>query len=207
MYVCARCGSEFVPKDQSPKHLERHPPRYCSRACGRSARRSRVTLVCRQCRQPFGRKAYMAEWSQERGPFCGFPCYAAWQSEHTQGSANPNYHRTFSECDYCHDSFEHRPSEPRRFCSRRCFHAFAKSEWARTTPNSRGAWRHARRKALERDRWTCQDCGAREHLVVHHIRPFAECENRRIAHALDNLVTVCAACHQVRHGRPAGSPH
>jgi 5-methylcytosine-specific restriction endonuclease McrA len=33
----------------------------------------------------------MADWSQERGPFCGFRCYADWQRVHSTGPANPNY--------------------------------------------------------------------------------------------------------------------
>lgn len=33
----------------------------------------------------------MQDWSQERGPFCGFACYAAWQRENAKGLANPNF--------------------------------------------------------------------------------------------------------------------
>lgn len=91
MYKCQRCSCEFVPKDLSPKHLQRNPPRYCSRACAQPNRKTRVKLTCRVCSRQFDRKAYMAEWSKERGPFCGFDCYATWQSENTVGQANPNH--------------------------------------------------------------------------------------------------------------------
>ena len=90
MYKCQRCGASFD-RQLSPAHLKRNQPRYCSRSCAQPNRRSRVTLRCRVCRRQFERKAYMAEWSQERGPFCGFGCYAKWQSENTDGARNPNY--------------------------------------------------------------------------------------------------------------------
>ena len=90
-FRCEQCGESFVPEDQSPSHLRRNPPTYCSRSCRDEARRTRVTLTCRQCGQEFRRKAYMADWSQERGPFCSFRCYGAWQQEHTAGELNPNF--------------------------------------------------------------------------------------------------------------------
>jgi hypothetical protein len=59
------------------------------------------------------------------------------------------------------------------------------------------AWRKVRSAVIERDRWTCQDCG-RElkglpswYLEVHHIRP-------RVANGSDhprNLKTLCLECH------------
>lgn len=91
MLTCKQCGQTFQPKDQNPGHLRRNPPQYCSRLCAGAARKSRVVLTCRQCGQQFERKAYMADWSQERGPFCGFRCYGLWQKAHMVGEANPNY--------------------------------------------------------------------------------------------------------------------
>jgi 5-methylcytosine-specific restriction endonuclease McrA len=52
-----------------------------------------------------------------------------------------------------------------------------------------------RLKILERDNCRCQFCGARSNLQVHHIiyrshgGPDAE----------DNLITLCATCHEVTH--------
>ncbi|MBC7224223.1 MAG: DUF1998 domain-containing protein, partial [Anaerolineae bacterium] len=69
-------------------------------------------------------------------------------------------------------------------------------------------WEAQRRRALERDRHTCQHCGAperpdREH-DVHHIRPFREFryipgenENYLQANDLSNLVTLCRDCHRL----------
>ena len=91
MYTCQRCQKQFDPKDQNPRHLKRNPPRYCSRACGQPNRKAAVILTCRQCGRDFERKRYMADWSQERGPFCGFDCYGRWQTAHTTGRKNPNF--------------------------------------------------------------------------------------------------------------------
>ena len=87
MKTCQQCDKEFDPVNERPCH----PAKYCSRACRDEAQRTLVTLVCVQCHQEFRRKAYMAEWSKERGPFCSFDCYGAWQSVNVAGSANPNY--------------------------------------------------------------------------------------------------------------------
>jgi DEAD/DEAH box helicase domain-containing protein len=75
-------------------------------------------------------------------------------------------------------------------------------------PNDYGpSWQEARRGARERDAFRCARCGAperarREH-DVHHLVPFrsfgyvpGKNENHRQANALENLVTLCAACHQ-----------
>ncbi len=87
LVVCQECGVEFVAKDWR----ENRQTLFCSRKCRDVAQSTKVTLVCRQCNQPFQRKAYMESCSQERGPFCGMDCYGLWQRENTQGESNPNY--------------------------------------------------------------------------------------------------------------------
>ena len=87
MKICVQCHAEFDPVNERPSH----PAKFCSRKCRDDARTTRVQLVCVQCHQPFRRKAYMAEWSRERGPFCCFACYGQWQSDHCTGPENPTY--------------------------------------------------------------------------------------------------------------------
>ena len=87
MKMCLQCGKEFDPVNERPSH----PAKFCSRACSASSQRTRVELVCRQCGRKFQRKAYMATWSQNRGPFCGFRCYGIWQSKNIIGESNPNF--------------------------------------------------------------------------------------------------------------------
>ncbi|QCC57217.1 HNH endonuclease [Natrinema thermotolerans] len=66
-------------------------------------------------------------------------------------------------------------------------------------------WQVQREKAIERDNRRCQDCGlSRAHhqeyyghdFVVHHIVPEREFETAVDAHALENLITICASHHQ-----------
>jgi DEAD/DEAH box helicase domain-containing protein len=75
-------------------------------------------------------------------------------------------------------------------------------------PNDYGPnWTGQRQAAQERDGHRCRTCGAEprpgQGLHVHHIRPFREYgyipgqnENYRLANVLDNLVTLCPACHR-----------
>ncbi len=58
-----------------------------------------------------------------------------------------------------------------------------------------GSYRRLCRKVLERDGWRCQFCGCIAELQVHHIRP----RSRMGDDALQNLVAVCATCHDNLH--------
>jgi DEAD/DEAH box helicase domain-containing protein len=68
------------------------------------------------------------------------------------------------------------------------------------------SWARARQAALARDAYICRQCGASEQAgrshEVHHLRPFREFgyeagvnHNDRLANQLDNLITLCPACH------------
>ena len=50
---------------------------------------------------------------------------------------------------------------------------------------------------LERDKNKCKICGAKEHLVVHHIKHFADNINER--YNIDNGMTLCENCHKEVH--------
>ncbi|MBN1439277.1 MAG: DEAD/DEAH box helicase [Anaerolineales bacterium] len=75
-------------------------------------------------------------------------------------------------------------------------------------PNNYGpSWTEARRAARARDEFRCARCGAPESLRrehdVHHLVPFrsfgyvpGQNENHKLANAVENLVTLCPACHQ-----------
>ncbi len=74
-------------------------------------------------------------------------------------------------------------------------------------PNDYGPdWENARWAALDRDEHHCRQCGAPERAGrthdVHHVRPFRDFgyvpgqnRNDREANQLDNLITLCSACH------------
>lgn len=65
----------------------------------------------------------------------------------------------------------------------------------------RSGFKDQRIKALERDDWTCMDCGANLSDVqpeVHHIKPVRYFSNPNEANKLNNLVSLCASCHNNR---------
>src|ERR1700722_5687082 len=58
-------------------------------------------------------------------------------------------------------------------------------------------YRVLHRAILERDRWRCQRCGSLRDLQVHHIQS----RSLRGDDSEDNLITLCARCHQQVHLR------
>jgi 5-methylcytosine-specific restriction enzyme A len=54
-------------------------------------------------------------------------------------------------------------------------------------------WAALRLRALRRDKWACVKCGARGRLEIDHIEPVRTHPER--AWALDNLQSLCPACH------------
>lgn len=59
-----------------------------------------------------------------------------------------------------------------------------------------------RRAALERDGYTCQRCGTKSDLHVHHIDGMGVTTPRHLRNnALENLQTLCRACHTTVHAQ------
>ena len=89
----------------------------------------------------------------------------------------------------------------------------ASGEWVGEPLDYGPEWESLRRRARERDRFRCVQCGAleregRQH-DVHHIRPLRAflleanrkgqdlIQARREAHRLENLITLCPTCHRL----------
>ena len=56
-----------------------------------------------------------------------------------------------------------------------------------------------RKKVLERDNYTCQLCGSKNNLEVHHIKPYAKYPRLRVS--VNNGITYCNQCHKAIHRR------
>lgn len=56
-----------------------------------------------------------------------------------------------------------------------------------------------RKKCLKRDDYTCQICGTKENLCVHHIKPYAKYP--KLATNVNNGITLCKKCHIEEHRR------
>lgn len=61
-------------------------------------------------------------------------------------------------------------------------------------------WLSLRNLALQRDNKTCQKCGVKKNLHVHHIKYNSNSKNYLIVD-LKHLMTVCKPCHEKIHGR------
>lgn len=56
-----------------------------------------------------------------------------------------------------------------------------------------------RKKVLNRDNYTCQLCGSKNDLEVHHIKPYAKYPCLRVS--VNNGITYCKQCHKAIHRR------
>lgn len=78
------------------------------------------------------------------------------------------------------------------------------------SPSYQGGWDTARKTALERDDYECQDCGRTDDeqrdaygcgLNVHHKKRYRTFDDPEQAHKLSNLITLCQPCHTRRHAQ------
>lgn len=93
-----------------------------------------------------------------------------------------------------------------RFCSSAC-----RRQWATDTPTFEvkvgqrqghrgGNWKVQAEKARKRDGYACRVCGVSEEelgrrLDVHHKIPYVSFRSNVEANKLENLISVCPACH------------
>lgn len=78
--------------------------------------------------------------------------------------------------------------------------AFPKRPWLRL---DRDPYLTLRKHVLERDGWRCQRCGRLNELHVHHIDPRSQLGED----VEENLITLCASCHQVIHSQKLKQSH
>ncbi|WP_409007473.1 HNH endonuclease [Streptomyces scabiei] len=79
----------------------------------------------------------------------------------------------------------------------RCASHQIRRGWDRISARNRsrpGDWSTRRAKTLARDRFQCRKCRTRSDLEIDHIRPIAKGGTWE----LDNLWTLCRACHRTK---------
>jgi len=174
-------------------------------------RGNKQTVECDWCGNALERKPSRIEQFEHQ--FCDLQCQGQWLSEYRSGEDSIHWTDSTVECDYCGDEFHRPPSDmyEHNFCSEAC-----RDNWqsevlvGENNPLWEGGgdhlyygpnWPRQRKKALERDNYTCQRCGATAEEIgrnpdVHHInRTALENGDYEKANRLANLVCLCPSCH------------
>lgn len=58
-------------------------------------------------------------------------------------------------------------------------------------------YKNWKKEVLKRDNFTCQKCGSKNNLVVHHIKYFSK--NKNLRFDIDNGIVLCNLCHKEVH--------
>lgn len=187
---CPQCGKEFY-----AHQCQEHRRTYCSYECANKAAVKEEVRICAYCGEPFTVNPSSSDIC------CSWGCRVA-RSKTTDW---PTSKKILCQCVQCGKEFYRSPSaitNPRRsgggkFCSRQC--SVASRRLDNTTSPSfygSGTWYQARKRILERDNYTCQQCGFKgKGLAVHHV----ELKRNGGTEGDDNLITLCAHCHRMIH--------
>ncbi|GAA0069256.1 hypothetical protein UT300003_07790 [Clostridium sardiniense] len=194
---CEVCNVEFIPKRESAK--------YCSKKCMGISKQLKPKK-CLNCGNKF--KPYKSFLK-----FCSVKC----SGEYHSGELNGRYSEKIKyKCVICGKEFFYHPHTEgrKKCCSKECRVKYTKMNisgsksymWkGGTRRDYRGEnWQEQRKKALERDKYRCVDCGItneeskkifKASLSIHHIKPFRLFSNYIEANSLDNLESLCNICH------------
>src|SRR5258708_34981357 len=191
---CSNCHRRFIPTHKYLKILQK----FCSERC----RISQLSSVCLVCKKEFTWDKH----GQQIRQYCSIKCSRL-------GSRN----RLNMICIWCKKSFWIRASRLKyvniRCCSKKCSNALrqstkkSRSEILKKYNNKPevklkkqeyhfgGFYKEKLRdQAVKRDNFTCQICGSKKNLIVHHY------DGDRLNNILSNLVTLCRECHPTVHG-------
>lgn len=183
---CLTCGKSFR---VAPYRLKGKRGKYCSRACWRASRPEDIQCTCQQCGKVF--YVYASVARRGGGLYCSQACTG--QAKQTGEYRN---------CKVCGQPFyaqsEQIALNRGLYCSSRC----AGIALRRVNQGARHGWRaNAWRKAvLERDHYTCQQCGQRGgKLHAHHVKGWTRFPALR--YDVANGLTLCVKCHEGVHSR------
>lgn len=195
--TCKDCGRQFYDSKSQRKYCGR-----CNPNAGQNNgnwRDAKETSDCRLCGKSFEyypsdkKGVYCSECVRNSDGFLGIPYDEIHDIE-----------RVIRHCEQCGEemvllkSYVEYDERNGRFCSHRC-RSIAMIESNEEVTYNQG-WAELRRKAIQRDEETCQECGihrsALDHdLDVHHIKPVREFNDPMDANTLTNVVCLCRSCH------------
>ena len=216
-FTCPVCGKSFHQPLAWVKRIKAPP--CCSRECraqyqskpdGQYIRPNHKRIICAcGCGQSFDVTTNGRQSIYKRGHK---PKRITAPRQKKQPIVKRKREPVFVSCSQCGKQFRVPPSKAKRyqhfFCNVECRSAYIVGE---NNPSYRSGlgrhpyyganWKSQRRKALERDNYTCQCCHKipkhRRNLHVHHITPAFTFNGDYIqANELSNLITLCHRCHK-----------
>lgn len=170
IFTCQFCLGEFTPKDSSPSHTKRNPPKYCSRDCRDDASKKRIVIVCSNPnRKKLNEKCV---WELKAHSCCNLFCSKEWRriSGIYAGENNPAWRGGISyryRGENWHEQREKALDRDKHMCQR-C--------------------------GLTEKEIELRSLFA---LEVHHIIPYCLFSHYIEANRLDNLKTLCRVCHMI----------
>lgn len=151
---------------------------------------------------------------------CG--CYTIDSSKARVGSKSPTWKggEVSLVCEFCGERYKTKRGRKNtsKFCSRSCLSMWqSRNKSGMNSPRWNFNLTHTERKlgrsipgnrfwktsVLKRDSYTCQTCGRREFLHVHHLYSYAN--NKNVRQELNNGITLCSCCHINFHSWMGGS--
>lgn len=198
--ICNTCQSVYIAKYSNQM--------YCSADCRLRHKdpTKHVSKVCPWCKKEFVSYKYRGQI------YCSHQCMSEYGAS-LGGRPTIVENQVELICETCGKPYTVHESQKRlrnsRFCSNECKYLWkSQSMQADGNPNYRGGtityrgrnWGRQSRKALKRDGWTCQICKKKLSkkkwdYAVHHIKPFREFDDYRVANRLSNLISLCRSCH------------
>lgn len=200
IFQCIECGKS------SKAYGDKHKGKFCSRACFHAWqwKNAKCWIDCEVC----GKRARNVN---EGARYCSKRCEARARS----GAGNHRWldvPRT-KTCEACGQKYGPKPTGTTdfvrsRFCSRECCWNWQKGQrlHRETAPltnkhgnrgNRHAIWREA---VLQRDKGTCQRCGATGvEMHAHHIKSYKD--HPELRYDVGNGETMCCVCHWQEHAK------
>ena len=220
---CDNCGTKKLKKKSGIRKTN-----FCNHACKAEyqkknalalglPKKDRVEVKCEECDEKY--EVVRSRLHTTR--FCSIKCLGAWNGRNASLILTK---KVTLNCTHCTKEFKRKPCEvkaDRNYCSYECMgEHYSESGLfsGENSPTWQGGeidyygknWRSQRRKARERDNFTCQDCKITENeygmeMSVHHKIRFRKFDGDYLkANKLSNLVCVCEPCHRIRHSKEIG---
>jgi hypothetical protein len=178
-------------------------------ATGKHHNDRRVELTCETCEEIFLRsRAHVNKHN-----FCSRKCLGTWNSLNSTRVLKERLELICTECGNFYYKLESQKRSKYGFCSVSCVNKWHSNNLSGEDHyNWKGGkrawswygkdWIAQRKRALERDKYTCQMCGITKKELgknpdVHHIIAFRRfgLERHEEANKLENLLSLCSTCH------------